>query len=327
MKGKYILEVYNKKLKYVLELNRNITIIKGNSGTGKTTLCNMLRSSQNRRGGGVHCNIKDKIFILENSWKKEDVMHFINDNKGKIVVADEGTDYIYDKWFTDFIRYTDNYYVFISRSARFNDLTYAVNSIYYLGSEKEGNVTVNRLYKCYENEEKSITPDIIVVEDSKAGKTMVELCFPDIKVISSKGKDNVLNTIKFLQEKHPNKIIYTIVDGAAFGSCIGSVCNYLSEKVFLFAPESFEYLLLNAKVFYRTVKDKLINTENYCDSKDYLSWERYYTSLLINECKKRNIHYSKAILPKEFRNAKFINHMRFMYNDIYNSGIIEQNEL
>lgn len=64
MKGKYILEVYNKKLKYVLELNRNITIIKGNSGTGKTTLCNMLRSSQNRRGGGVHCNIKGQNIYI-----------------------------------------------------------------------------------------------------------------------------------------------------------------------------------------------------------------------------------------------------------------------
>ena len=47
MKGKYRVIVKNNKLHYELEVKRNITIIKGNSATGKTTLVNMIRQFAN----------------------------------------------------------------------------------------------------------------------------------------------------------------------------------------------------------------------------------------------------------------------------------------
>ena len=42
MRGKYSIEIYNNKLHYQFEVKRNITIIQGNSATGKTTLINMI---------------------------------------------------------------------------------------------------------------------------------------------------------------------------------------------------------------------------------------------------------------------------------------------
>ena len=47
MKGKYKVIVQNNRLHYELEIRRNITIIQGNSATGKTTLVNMLRQAEN----------------------------------------------------------------------------------------------------------------------------------------------------------------------------------------------------------------------------------------------------------------------------------------
>ena len=47
MKGKYYITVQNKKLRYELEVKRNITIIRGDSATGKTTLIEMLESAAN----------------------------------------------------------------------------------------------------------------------------------------------------------------------------------------------------------------------------------------------------------------------------------------
>lgn len=42
MKGSYRVIIQNKDVKYDFTLNRNITIIKGNSATGKTTLAGFI---------------------------------------------------------------------------------------------------------------------------------------------------------------------------------------------------------------------------------------------------------------------------------------------
>lgn len=47
MKGKHKIIVQNNRLHYEFEIKRNITVIQGNSATGKTTLINMLRQWEN----------------------------------------------------------------------------------------------------------------------------------------------------------------------------------------------------------------------------------------------------------------------------------------
>ena len=42
MRGKYHIVVQNKRLRYELNIRRNITMIRGDSATGKTTLINLL---------------------------------------------------------------------------------------------------------------------------------------------------------------------------------------------------------------------------------------------------------------------------------------------
>ena len=81
MKGKYKVIVQNNRLHYELEIRRNITIIQGNSATGKTTLVNMLRQAENlgnSSGIDVQCDVPCRILegtswklILENSHEAE----------------------------------------------------------------------------------------------------------------------------------------------------------------------------------------------------------------------------------------------------------------
>ena len=42
MKGKHKIEVRSKRIVFTIELERNITILRGDSATGKTTLVEML---------------------------------------------------------------------------------------------------------------------------------------------------------------------------------------------------------------------------------------------------------------------------------------------
>ena len=43
MRGKHIIKVRNRRIQFTLEIERNITIIRGDSATGKTTLIDLLR--------------------------------------------------------------------------------------------------------------------------------------------------------------------------------------------------------------------------------------------------------------------------------------------
>ena len=42
MKGTYTVKISDNRVKYNFELIRNITVVQGNSGTGKTTLFDMI---------------------------------------------------------------------------------------------------------------------------------------------------------------------------------------------------------------------------------------------------------------------------------------------
>ena len=50
MKGKHKIVVSTKRLKYEFELHRNLTIIRGDSATGKTTLVDGQRGQHRRFG-------------------------------------------------------------------------------------------------------------------------------------------------------------------------------------------------------------------------------------------------------------------------------------
>lgn len=48
MKGKYHVIVQNRRLRYEFDIKRNITIIRGDSATGKTTLYTMIALAARR---------------------------------------------------------------------------------------------------------------------------------------------------------------------------------------------------------------------------------------------------------------------------------------
>ena len=300
MVGKYKLCISTNKISYSIDIDRAITIISGDSGTGKTTLYEIIRF-MNKGGKGVKCNIREMVVALESD---DDWEELINKSSNKIFIADENVSYIYRDEFADLAQSSDNYFVFITRR-KMSNYTYSYKSIYKLVSNGLNNKLHTELEYRFKNNVKSsnikgMTPDIVLCEDSNSGYEMVKSVVRNYEVQSAFGKDKIEGII----EGNKNVKYYIIADGAGFGNCIESIVALFNEgvRMTLLLDESFEKMILDYPVFYNMCKKKLDETFMFCDTKLFKSYERYYTYLLNEICKKLyNKQYSKSRLISELK--------------------------
>ena len=71
MRGKYKVIIQNKKIKYEFEIRRNISVVRGDSATGKTTLVDMVREYYEIGvDSGITLNSEAECAVLEGrNWK------------------------------------------------------------------------------------------------------------------------------------------------------------------------------------------------------------------------------------------------------------------
>lgn len=306
MKGAYTVKIWNENIKYEFTINRQINIVKGNSGTGKTTLISMVDLLY-RFGSttGVHLDCPvDCVTIFGVDWQSE-----ISKIDNSIIFLDENSRFIKSKDFAKVVEHSNNYYVIVSRDPLYN-LPYSINCVFGIReSGRYGGLqqVYNELYNLYEGSiihESGIKPELVITEDLKSGYQFFKEVGKrhNFKCRSADGKSNVDNEINT-----ENKLLTLIVvDGAAFGSDMDSVIAKLKRlnNYMLYAPESFEWLILKSGVLGHIDKleDKLEHTENYADSTKYFSWERFYTALIKDITKNMGkIQYSKSKLPDWYK--------------------------
>ena len=87
MLGIHHIVIENKRLRYEFDIRRNLTVIRGNSGTGKTTMISMLRSYElDGEGSGITVICDSPCAVLNYThWKASlseihDSIVFIDDN-------------------------------------------------------------------------------------------------------------------------------------------------------------------------------------------------------------------------------------------------------
>ena len=72
MKGRYRVVVSSRRLRYDFELKRNLTIVRGDSATGKTTLVEMIQEYiSNPSGSSVEVNCDKVCHVLSGILWKE----------------------------------------------------------------------------------------------------------------------------------------------------------------------------------------------------------------------------------------------------------------
>lgn len=169
MKGKHKVIVQNNKLHYEFEIKRNITIIQGDSATGKTTLIQMIRQAVNlgaSSGIDIVCDVP--LRTLEGAdWKI-----ILQNLSNHILFIDEENAFIGTEEFAASVKNSDNYFVIITRENLYN-LPYSVEEIYGLhasGKYQKSRKIYQQMYRIYSNiDELPIKPEKFIIEDSNSG--------------------------------------------------------------------------------------------------------------------------------------------------------------
>lgn len=283
MRGKYDIKIFSRRIKYKLAICRSLTILKGDSATGKTTLVEMIAEYErngSESGVSLSCE-KDCVVLAGRHWAER--LTQINDS---IVFIDEDNRFVASEDFARAIQGTDNYYVIVTREPLEN-LPYSVDEVYGIRtSGKYGGLVpaYHEFFHIYETKSRleDVETNEFLTEDSNSGFEFFrhvaaqrsQVCF------SAGGKSNVF---RWLLE-HPSECPMVVADGAAFGSQMErmEMLRRAGYTFVLYLPESFEWLILSSGLIDgHELTEILKHPENFIESAEYISWERFFTQLLV----------------------------------------------
>ena len=313
MTGSYHISVANATGKYEFDIKRNITILKGDSASGKTVLVEMIRDyvlTGPDSGITLSCDIPCRV-IDGNTWEEQ-----LSPITGSIVFIDEGNRFVSSEDFAHYVRAGKNYYVIVTRE-KLSNLPYSVTEIYGIRSTGKYNDLTPVYHETYHIYEEythnliagdTISPDLIITEDSNAGyeffNSVVNNNNSAVTCLSAGGKSNVYSAAMGANDHS----VLIIADGAAFGAEMERICELIisGADIHLFLPESFEWLILNAGIIKDLAKDEIEHAENYADSAQFFSWERYFANLLTQRTFQTPMAYKKEHLNSAYRSDNII---------------------
>lgn len=317
MLGKYYIKVSIGNRVYEFDVKRKITKITGDSAIGKSTLYSDIVDNSLR-----HISVeryKDnkieptsvKLVTVDNSNYE-----IIFNSSNNIILIDEFILNLRDNNIIDAIKYSDNYFILITREA-LGQVSYSVDEIYTLSMK-----TFNRVQHTYTlvplntlsiNKSAMSEKDILLLtEDSGAGNKFFREVFKEFIVKSSNGKDNILSKLLDILSVYPYYNIFVIADGAAFGSVIQSLTSIFENypNVHFILPESFEYVLLQS--IYTRVPETLENAYIPCMDIIERTYDVYDT---CNTIKGEYMHYDDGSWEVYFKQilSDYTNHTKFSY--------------
>ena len=128
MNGKYDIEIYNNRVHYFLTVKQKITLLRGDSATGKTELLRLIRDQEeNGRSSGITIKCDRECTVLTNvDWERR-IQSLIN----HIIFIDGTAVFLKLQCFADLVWGSDNYFVIISRDD-FRHLPCSIEEIYGL---------------------------------------------------------------------------------------------------------------------------------------------------------------------------------------------------
>ena len=117
----------------------------------------------------------------------------------------------------------------------------------------------------------------------------------------------VKSNFKTLMRQLDKEPALVIADGAAIGSEMNELYQIMCQRpaVKCYLPESFEWMILKSGVIDgKSVQDILNHPEDFVESRNYFSWERFFTVLLMEYTRDSYFKYSKNRLNGTYLHEK-----------------------
>ena len=299
MKGVKRFVVKARNVTYDITLKRNVTYVIGDSATGKTYLCSLLQKyNKNPVSSGISVDASCKVETIydEKEWE-HNITHSVN----TIFVLDEDVSFVETERFAEIVKHSSNYFLLFQRKPLVT-IPCAISEVYELTGSKLNklkpvyHVKDNRLWGTLNN-----TIDKLVTEDSGSGHTFFKHSIKGCEEYVPAGGNG--NIAKYCSG---DKRILVIADGAAIGPQAANLYAILqvNPDLCVYLPESFEWLLLQTNRFKdQQLTEILRNPIDFVESSEYLTWERFFTQLLLDRTQNK---YSKGTLGREYLQKQFI---------------------
>ena len=166
MKGRHIISVTSRKASYHLELERKISVLKGNSGTGKSSLIRLISEYlEYGKQSGIKISVDSSasLVVMTNISDWSEILSSVHDT---VLFFDEDVRYLYNESFQRELWKADCYAVIVSRSGMFTALPYSIFGIYELVTERRGINTGTIMYRLYEEKRERGDFNLVLTEDS-----------------------------------------------------------------------------------------------------------------------------------------------------------------
>ena len=305
MKGSFEVRVSRKRgTSFKFTIKRNITVVRGNSGTGKTTLYEMIADRMrygDQSGVTVQCE-RPCVALTDSDWRAQ-LAGFTD----SIVFIDEGLRELGWNDFAAMVKGSSNYFVLFTREP-LASLPYSVNEIYRVKTSGKYHSLVP-LYAERDGHRYSTSRalpkfdfDVLLTEDSKSGYQLYSRRFELDDIVCESAGSNA-GVLKWLDE-HPAARVFVIADGAAFGPYADRVMKLQSMRrdiVTVCLPESFEWLLLRSGVLNSAEVGRILeDPSQYVESAEYMSWEQFFTTYLKQQTAGTPLAYKKDALAEAY---------------------------
>lgn len=248
MLGEVKFTVKSRRVSYEITVDEKLSIIRGDSGTGKTSLSLLLDNKE----ASVSCKYK-VVHYTPTMWS-EDLA--FKDNQ--IYLFDEDCGFITSKEFATSIFKVNSYFIFITRKNIYN-MSISINSVYKL--HHSGKYVLNKKLYNFDKYVKGTDCDCVLTEDSKSGYQFIK-ALSDKEVFSADGKDNLYKVCEQLVHLGHRPVL--LVDSLALSHLIDDLL-YLCDRqgVTLLVPRSIEFLILECP----SVLGKVLSKDNLSNLK------------------------------------------------------------
>lgn len=298
MVGTHYIRLSNKKIAFDIKLERKITIIRGHSGTGKSTLVKTTLSYIKENYMYKNKSTAN-LSVLNGASIKNNISIIKDIEDDTIVVMDEDTIGLNSNELASVINESSFYFVIVTRE-RLSGIPYSVTSVMKMVTDKNNTHTLEPIYR--PNRYSISKPNYIICEDSKSGYILFKLLDTNNnKVDTAYNKDNLLDKAEQTFKRTHQKILI-IADGSAFGQYVNRLDSLIREnRLEAYLPESIEFVLLHSIIFRKDeeVQKILQNPLDYIESY-YKSSEEFFEQLLNKKLLATGTGYNKSGLNSCF---------------------------